>query len=409
MASTESRLWQPLRVGNITLSHRIAMAPLTRYRNDDNHIPQEIMAQYYAERASTPGSLVISEATGISGAAEANFNLPGIFRPQQIEGWARIYRAVHAQGSYIFQQIWDLGRAANPEYVKPRGYNYSSSSDKILKGKKEAPQPLTEEEIWAKIDEYRVAAKNVIAAGGDGVEIHGAHGYLIDQFTRDSVNNRTDKWGGSVENRSRFLLEVVKAVTDEIGAERTGLRLSPFVVFQDSYSSDTWEQTSYIVRRLKEDGYKLAYLSLVEPRGDPARLFTKSTMPEDYKDPFQKGEKSLDFILEEWDNWSPVFVAGGYDAEGAIEVVDGQYSKYDVGVAFGRPYISNPDLVFRARNGIPFSPYNRKTFYIPKSPVGYVDYPFSEEAVASGLQKAVERAVAETGDSNSEKNMGLKL
>lgn len=393
----------------MTLSHRIVMAPLTRFRNDDNHIPTAVMVQYYAERASTPGSLIISEATGISGAAEANPNLPGIFRPEQIEGWRRIYSAVHARGSYMFQQLWDLGRAANPEYVKPRGYKYASSSDKQLEGKNEPPERLTEEEIWAKIEEYRLAARNVITAGGDGVELHGAHGYLIDQFLRDSVNNRTDKWGGSVENRSRFLLEVVKAVTEEIGAEKTGLRLSPFALFQDSYSSDTWEQTTYVVQQLKKDGHKLAYLSLVEPRGDPSRLGLRPMMPKDYEDPFKNGEKSLDFVLKDWNNWSPVMIAGGYDAETAAEAVDGQYSGYDVAIAFGRPFISNPDLVFRAKNNIPFAPYNRKTFYIPKSPVGYVDYPFSDEAIESGLENSAADAVAGKRHVVGNRGMAYKL
>ena len=368
-------------MGNMTLSHRIVMAPLTRYRNGENHEPLEMMIKYYADRACVPGSLVITEATGISPAAEGSPYLPGITSNEQMAGWGRIYAAVHAKGSYIFQQIWDLGRAASPEYVKTRGYKYASSGDKQMKGRTIPPETLTEEEIWQKIDEYRQAARNVVAAGGDGVEIHGAHGYLIDQFTRDSVNNRTDKWGGSIKKRSRFLLEVVRAVVEEIGAERTGLRLSPFAIFQDSYSSDTWEQTSYVVRKLREAGHSLAYLSLVEPRGDPALLDARPA-PEHLR-PFQTKTEALDFILKEWNGQSPVIVAGGYTAHNAALAVDEQYKRWDVAVAFGRFFISNPDLVFRVKNNVPFSPYNRETFYIAKSEMGYNDYPFSEEFLRS--------------------------
>jgi NADPH2 dehydrogenase len=174
--STESRLWQPLKLGNTTLSHRIALAPLTRLRNDDDHLPLDLMIKYYADRASTPGTLVISEATGISKAAEAAPNAPGISSPEQIEGWRKIYDAVHAKGSFMFQQLWDLGRAGDPDYLKKRGYKYSSSSSLQMEGKNVAPEALTEEEIWQKIGEFRQAARNVVDAGGDGVEIHGAHG-----------------------------------------------------------------------------------------------------------------------------------------------------------------------------------------------------------------------------------------
>lgn len=364
------------------------MAPLTRYRNDDNHAPLDMMIQYYADRACVPGSLIITEATGISGAAEARPHLPSIATPEAVAGWKRIYKAIHDRGSFVFHQLWDLGRGADPDYVTKRGYKYASSGDLQLEGKSVPPAPLTEEEIWQKIADYRQAARNVIDAGGDGVEVHAAHGYLIDQFIRDSVNNRMDKWGGSVENRSRFLLEVVKAVTEEIGAERTALRLSPFSLYNSSYSSDTWEQTGYIIRSLKERGHKLAYLSLVEPRYDPALL--GKAPPPGTPQPFGDREMSSKFILREWDNTSPVFVAGGYTAESAASALDETYRDWDVAIAFGRPFISNPDLVFRVKNDLPFSQYNRDTFYVAKSEVGYIDYPFSEEAVKAGLSVPVQ-------------------
>ncbi|KAH7240338.1 uncharacterized protein BKA55DRAFT_650449 [Fusarium redolens] len=377
--STESRLWQPLKLGNTTLSHRIALAPLTRLRNDDDHLPLDLMIKYYADRASTPGTLVISEATGISKAAEAAPNAPGISSPEQIEGWRKIYDAVHAKGSFMFQQLWDLGRAGDPDYLKKRGYKYSSSSSLQMEGKNVAPEALTEEEIWQKIREFRQAARNVVDAGGDGVEIHGAHGYLIDQFISESINNRTDKWGGSVENRARFLLEVIKATVEEIGAERTALRLSPFATFQSAYTANPWDQFGYIFSELKKAGYKLAYVSLVEPRGNPAILdATPKDLASDKVSPFGNKKQSLEYFLDMWDNQSPVIVGGGYIPDNVYDAVDGSYKKWDVVVAFGRWFISNPDLVFRLKYGVALTPYQRDTFYAAKSNKGYNDYAFSQ-------------------------------
>ncbi|KAF1855335.1 hypothetical protein Lal_00009245 [Lupinus albus] len=214
-----------------------------------------------------------------------------------------------------------------------------------MEGKNVAPEALTEEEIWQKIGEFRQAARNVVDAGGDGVEIHGAHG--------DSINNRTDKWGGSVENRARFLLEVIKATVEEIGAERTALRLSPFATYQAAYTSNTWDQFGYIFNELKKAGYKLAYVSLVEPRGNPATILaTPKDLASDKVSPFGDRKQSLEYFLE-------------------------IYKKWDVVVAFGRWFISNPDLVYRLKYGVPLTPYQRDTFYAPKTDKGYNDYTFS--------------------------------
>lgn len=174
--STESKLWQPLKLGNVNLSHRIALAPMTRLRNDDDHLPLDSVIQYYSDRASMPGTLVISEATGISKTAEAAPSTPGISSRDQMQRWKKVFDAVHDKGSYMFMQIWDLGRAGDPNYLKSRGYKYSSSSDIPMEGYPVSPEALTEEEIWQKIDEFRKAARNVINAGGDGVEIHACHG-----------------------------------------------------------------------------------------------------------------------------------------------------------------------------------------------------------------------------------------
>ncbi|KAF6845316.1 NADPH dehydrogenase [Colletotrichum musicola] len=380
MSAENTKLFQPIKMGNMNLSHRVVMAPLTRYRADDDGAPiLPMVSQYYADRASEPGTLIISEATAISRDDIGDLNLPGFSTEAECAAWKQVYDAVHAKGSFMFQQLWSLGRAADPSFVKGRGYKYCSSSDLQMSGRPCPPEPLTEEEIWEKINHWRVTARKVVDAGGDGVEIHGAHGYLVDQFTRDSANKRTDKWGGSVENRARFLLEVVKAVVEEVGAERVALRLSPFATFQESYSSDTWEQTSYIIRELKKAGYNLAYLSLVEAVGNPVNLGIVPRQPTDDVQPFADRPQTLDFILEEWDNTSPVVVAGGYLADSARWAVDERYKKWDVAVAFGRPFIANPDLVFRVRNNIPFTPYDRSTFYVKKSNEGYNTYEFSEE------------------------------
>ncbi|EQB45761.1 hypothetical protein CGLO_15321 [Colletotrichum gloeosporioides Cg-14] len=385
MAAENTKLFQPLKMGKMDLAHRVVMAPLTRYRADDDGAPiLPMVAKYYADRASTPGTLLISEATAVSPADIGDLNLPGFSTEAECAAWKQVFDAVHAKGSYIFQQLWSLGRAADPDFVKGRGYKYCSSSDVQMTGRPVPPEPLTEDEIWVKINAWRDAAKKVVAAGGDGVEIHGAHGYLVDQFTRDSANKRTDKWGGSVENRARFLLEIVKACVEEIGAERVALRLSPFATFQESYSTDpdTWEQTLYVVRELKKAGYKLAYISLVEAVGNPVNLGIVPRQPTDDVQPFAEDRpQTLDFILEEWDNISPVVVAGGYLGDSARWAVDERYKKWDVAVAFGRYFISNPDLVFRVKNNIPFTPYDRSTFYLKKSNDGYNTWEFSEEYV----------------------------
>ncbi|KAK2745789.1 nadh:flavin oxidoreductase nadh oxidase family protein [Colletotrichum kahawae] len=385
MAAENTKLFQPLKMGKMDLAHRVVMAPLTRYRADDDGAPiLPLVAKYYADRASTPGTLLISEATAVSPADIGDLNLPGFSTEAECAAWKQVFDAVHAKGSYIFQQLWSLGRAADPDFVKGRGYKYCSSSDVQMTGRPVPPEPLTEDEIWIKINAWRDAAKKVVAAGGDGVEIHGAHGYLVDQFTRDSANKRTDKWGGSVENRARFLLEIVKACVEEIGAERVALRLSPFATFQESYSTDpdTWEQTIYVVRELKKAGYKLAYISLVEAVGNPVNLGIVPRQPTDDVQPFAEDRpQTLDFILEEWDNISPVVVAGGYLGDSARWAVDERYKKWDVAVAFGRYFISNPDLVFRVKNNVPFTPYDRSTFYLKKSNEGYNTWEFSEEYV----------------------------
>ncbi|QKD56859.2 NADH:flavin oxidoreductase NADH oxidase family protein [Fusarium oxysporum Fo47] len=371
---SESRLFKPLKIGNVTLQHRIVLAPMTRNRNDDDHTPVPLMEKYYADRASTPGTLIISEATSISHAEEGQRNIPGFVSDRQVAAWSKIIQGVHAKGSFYFQQIWGVGRSSTPDYIAQRGFPYRSSSDVPMEGSDAAPRAMTEEEILQTIQDFVDTAKRVVAAGGDGVGIHAGYGYLLHQFLSDAVNKRTDKWGGSIENRSRLTLDVVKAIVAAIGAEKVAIRLSPYVGFHEAIESDIYELYTYLVGELKKMDVKFAYLSLIEATGDPAVIVLGAEAP-------NKG-KTLDFILEAWDNLSPVIVAGGYEPETAGLALDDHYKKWDVLIAFGRHFLANPDLVFRVKNGVELNKYNRATFYL--NPTGgvlvrYNDYPFSKE------------------------------
>ncbi|KAJ6003975.1 hypothetical protein N7522_005620 [Penicillium canescens] len=370
-APSESQLFKPLKVGNVMLQHRIVFPPLTRLRNDDNHVPIPLMEKYYADRASVPGTLVISEATGISHVEEGEPNNPGFVSEAQVIAWRKIIDAVHANGSFYFQQIWGMGRASDPHHLAERDLPYRSSSAVPMKGVDVIPGAMSEAEILETIRNFAETAKRVIAAGADGVEIHSAHGYLLDQFLTPSVNQRTDKWGGSIENRSRLTLEVVKAVVKTIASEKVAVRFSPYAGFQGSEKTDFVELYTYLIMELKKMNVKFAYLSLVEATGDPGALIR------DEKE-INVG-KTLDFILEAWDNYSPIVVAGGYQPDSAAWAVEEHYKKWDVMIAFGRHFIANPDLVFRIQHGIPLTKYKRLTFYLKKQWEGYNDYPFSHE------------------------------
>ncbi|KAG9259232.1 NADH:flavin oxidoreductase NADH oxidase family protein [Emericellopsis atlantica] len=372
ISPAESKLFKPLKVGNCELQHRIALAPLTRYRNGDgDHVPLPLMEKYYADRGSVPGTLVISEATAIAHSEEGQHNSPGFVSDAQVEGWRKIIKGVHDNGSFYFQQIWAMGRAVDPNYVQSRGYDYRSSSNVPMKHIGVEPRAMTEEEILQVIDDFVATAKRVVSAGGDGVEIHSAHGYLLDQFLTEGVNKRTDKWGGSIENRARLTLEVVRAVTAAVGAEKVGIRFSPWAGFQGSEKGDVEPLYTYIIDELKRMDVNLAYISLVEARGDPGELILGT-------EAINKG-KTLDFILENWNNKSPVMVAGAYRPETAAQALETRYAQWDTMVAFGRYFISNPDLVYRIKHDIPLAPYNRDTFYLNKQWTGYNDQPFSDE------------------------------
>lgn len=365
MASS-STLFKPLRIGNFEVSNRLVLAPLTRLRADDSHVPLPMVADYYAQRASYPGTLLVTEATFIAPRAGGYKNVPGIYNAAQIQSWKKVTDAVHAKKSFIFLQLWALGRTAHPDVLTAELGEKGTlvgASDIPMEGGA-TPTALTEEEIWEFVGYYKQAAKNAIEAGFDGVEIHGANGYLIDQFTQDVSNQRTDAWGGSVEKRARFGLEVAKAVIEAVGAERTGIRISPFSDFQSMRMEDPEPQFSYYAEQLKK--LKLAYIHIVESR----TLNVDSNAP-------RTGD--IDFLVNIWGNTSPVLLAGGYRPDTAYQAVDERHKDKDVAIVFGRHFISNPDLVFRIKENIPLTPYDRSLFYNSKEAKGYTTWEFSNE------------------------------
>lgn len=358
-----SKLFTPLRVGRLALNHRITMAPMTRLRADSNHVPLPSVKDYYQQRAAAPGTLLITEATVVSPRHGGYANVPGIYTDAQTEAWERVTRAVHEKGSYIYLQLWALGRTANPQFMQQQGFDdILSSSDVPMKslfsGETHYPRPMTASEIYDAITDFEKAAKNAIKAGFDGVEIHGANGYLVDQFIQDVSNKRTDSWGGSVPNRSRFAFEVTSTVAEAVGHDRTAIRLSPWSRFQEMRMADPVPQFSHLIKSLAD--LNLSYVHLCES---------------------EQGD-SLHPFIDSYPQHSPLMVAGNYTPESAVKAVDMEYKDNDVTVAFGRPYISNPDLPFRAKQGIPFAPLDPKTMYA-QCTEGYSDYKFSGELKAN--------------------------
>ncbi|CBI39234.3 unnamed protein product, partial [Vitis vinifera] len=264
-------LLTPYKMGKFQLSHRVVLAPLTRQRSWNN-VPQPHAILYYSQRA-TKGGLLITEATGVSDTAQGYAHTPGIWTKEQVEAWKPIVDAVHAKGSIFICQLWHVGRVSNTEF-QPNGQAPLSSTDKALTPQVRsngfdvaeftAPRRLTTDEVPRVVNDFRLAARNAMEAGFDGVEIHGAHGYLLDQFMKDQVNDRTDKYGGSLENRCRFPLEVVEAVVNEIGADKVGIRLSPFGHHAEAGDSNPTALGLYMVESLNK--YGVLYCHMVEPR-----------------------------------------------------------------------------------------------------------------------------------------------
>jgi NADPH2 dehydrogenase len=360
-----TKLFEPLKLGTAQLQHRVVMAPLTRLRADKDHVQLPMAVEYYSQRASS-GGLIIAEAVLISPEHGGFRNAPGIYTEAQIKRLKEITDAVHAKGGYIYAQLVSIGRVADSTILKEEGDFplISSSATPFTEGPDSLPHALTEDEIKRAVDTFAQASKNAIKAGFDGIELHGANGYLIDQFTQDTCNRRTDSYGGSIENRSRFALEVTDACVNAIGAEHVGFRISPFSTFQGMKMKDPVSQFSHLVQELKKQ--KLAYLHIIE-----SRVINNVDC--------EKVE-GIEPFLDIWGNTSPILVAGGFSPESAKYAVDEEYKNYETAVVFGRHFIANPDLVVRIEKGLSLNEYDRSTFYAPMQREGYVDYPFYEQS-----------------------------
>jgi N-ethylmaleimide reductase len=366
-ATQKTDLFDPVQLGPYQLSNRVVMAPLTRSRAQKDDVPSELAAQYYVQRATA--GLIIAEATQISQQGKGYAFTPGIYSTAQVDAWKKITDAVHANGGRIFLQLWHVGRISHP-LLQPEGALPVAPSAVVPAGKSftesgfvpyVAPRALELDEIPGIVEQYRHAAKNALDAGFDGVEIHAANGYLIDQFLRNKTNLRTDAYGGSIENRTRFMLEVTDAVVSVWGGDRVGIRLSPISPANDCGDSDPEPLFKHAVQALNQFG--LAYLHMVEgATGGPREV-----------------ENGFDLqILRRL--FKGTYIANnGYDL--ALARTARENNLADL-IAFGRPFIANPDLVERLRTQASLNQVNPKTIYSP-GPVGYVDYPFlSEQRVA---------------------------
>ena len=358
-----STLFDPIRLGDIDVATRIVMAPLTRNRASAGQVPNALMAQYYAQRANpaTGAGLIVSEATQISPEGQGYLDTPGLFNSAQVAGWRRVTDAVHAEGGRIVVQLWHVGRISHVS-LQPGGQAPVSSTATPAKTKTfiaegfadvSAPRALRTDEIAGVVQQYRVAAELAIEAGFDGVEVHAANGYLIEQFLRDSINDRTDAYGGSIENRARFLVEVMQAVTGAIGGGRTGLRLSPVTPANDAgLDSHTQQLFEHVGRQLAP--LKLAFVHVVEgATGGP-----RDVAPFDYA--------ALRAAFG-----APWMVNNGYTRQMALDAVAGGTADL---VAFGRPFISNPDLGRRLREDAPTNELRPALLY-GGGAEGYTDYP----------------------------------
>ena len=353
-------LFDKLKVGNLELDNRIIYAPMTRSRADDEGIQPDYAAEYYSQRASA--GLIITEATNVSAMAKGYVRTPGIYTDAQIESWRKVTDAVHKQGGKIFMQIFHTGRIALPDFlpenqkpvapsaVKAKGQNYTDDGMKEFV----EPRELTTEEIEQIVKDFGAAAKNAIAAGFDGVELHGANGYLVQQFLSTNVNKREDEYGGSLENRARFLFEVLDAMIAEIGNERTGLRLSPGGEFGDIKESNQAELYDYVVKKL--NGLDLAYLHI-------------GTFDDDK-------------------NWHPIlrpiyegiyFAGVGFDEESGEKLLEENSAD---AIVYGKLFLANPDLPNRFKLDAELNKPDESTFYTPGEK-GYTDYPTLEEAKAA--------------------------
>ncbi|WP_322095398.1 alkene reductase [Paraburkholderia bannensis] len=363
-------LFQPVRLGRHSLAHRVAMAPLTRSRaGQPGNVPTPMNVEYYRQRAGA--ALIVTEATQVSQQGQGYAWTPGIHSAEQIEGWRTVSDAVHAEGGKIFLQLWHVGRVSHPIFqpggglpVAPTampvpGKTFIVDSDgKGAWADVPVPQALTLDGIAQIVQDFRVAARHAMQAGMDGVEIHAGNGYLIDQFINSASNHRTDAYGGSIDNRTRLLFDIVAAVTGEVGAENVGVRLTPMGRFM-GMGDDTPEATfGHIAGRLND--WNLAYLHLVEPA-------IVGTVKDEKYDP--RWDAIIELMREQFKG--VLMLAGGYTLETATRALES--GRADL-IAFGRPFIANPDLPARLRDALPLNEADPATFF-GGDESGYIDYP----------------------------------
>lgn len=366
-------LFSPLDLGRYRLDHRVIMPPLTRMRATRNNVPNKLAAEYYSQRA-TQGGFMIAEATQATSSGQGYPATPGIYSDDQINAWKKITNAVHEKGGIIFLQIWHTGRASHSSFqpdgrlpVGPSPIAIESQSAVTIDGQKvayEIPRALTLSEIPAIIEGFRNGAKNALDAGFDGVEVHGANGYLLEQFLHSRSNKREDIYGGSIENRCRLLLEVTNAVIDVWGCDRVGVRLSPFGTYNDVGDSDPIALYSYLLSQLQK--LKLAYVHMIEAR-DGASMEIVSP-------------NAIEQLRQYWPG--VLILAGGFNANTAeLSIRSGRADA----IAFGRFFIANPDLPERLQIGAPLNSYDRSTFY-GGGAHGYTDYPFLNRNQNTSIQ-----------------------
>src|SRR6202023_212937 len=364
--SKPTKLFEPFQLGPITLPNRLVMAPLTRNRAAAGLVPGPLAAEYYAQRASA--GLLVTEASQVSQQGQGYQDTPGIYSKEQVAGWRKVTDRVHEKGGRIFIQLWHVGRISHTPLQRNNGAPVAPSAIRA-KGKTfvggtftdiSEPRALTLEEIPGIIESFKRATANALAAGFDGVAIHGANGYLVDQFAKDGSNKRTDAYGGSIENRAKLMLEVAKVVSAEAGQERTGIRISPVTPANDISDSNPQPLFDHIVDRL--NALKLTYIHVIEgATGGP-----RDIRPFDYGS-FPKG-------------FQGAYVANnGYDFELASKVLAAGAADL---IAFGKPFISNPDLVERLKKGAPLNGWDKATFY-GGGAKGYKDYPTLEAEEAA--------------------------
>ncbi len=360
---TDNALFQPYTLGTLTLSNRIVMAPLTRNRAEAGFVPSHHAATYYGQRASA--GLLIAEATQISQQGQGYQDTPGIYTAAQVEGWQQVTQAVHAKGGKIFLQLWHVGRVSHvdlqengaapvaPSAIRAETKTFVNNGFEPVS----MPRALALDELPGIVDDFRQAAANAIAAGFDGVEIHGANGYLLEQFAKDGANHRDDAYGGSVQNRARLLLEVTQAVANEVGADRTGVRISPVSPANGITCSDPQAQYDYIADQLNALG--VVYLHVVEgATGGPRDVA-----------PFDYGSLRRRFT-------NTYIANNGYSLDlAATQLAQGHADLF----AFGRPFIANPDLVQRLKTGAALAQLDPATLY-GGGAQGYIDYPALADA-----------------------------